>query len=75
MCIRDSVNPKYQPEDIYVGKDDGYIHRLHVAYTAQGQAVALLMNFSDFGQVVTVSIPPASETVEATNQALKGLGG
>jgi hypothetical protein len=73
--IQKLVNPKYQPEDIYVGKDDGYIHRLHVAYTAQGQAVALLMNFSDFGQVVTVSIPPASETVEATNQALKGLGG
>lgn len=73
--IQKLVNPRYQPEDIYVGKDDGYIHRLHVAYTAQGQAFSLLMNFSDFGQDVTVSIPPASETVDATNQSLKGLGG
>ena len=73
--IQKLVNPKYQPEDIYVGKDDGYIHRLHVAYTAQGQAVSLLMNFSDFGEDVTVSIPPASETADATNQSLKGLGG
>jgi len=73
--IQTLVNPKYQPEDIYVGKDDGYIHRLHAAYSAQGQAVTVVMNFSDFGQDVTVSIPPASQTVEATKHVLEGLGG
>jgi hypothetical protein len=70
----------YGPLDIWIGKDDGYVHRLHMAYTikaanASAQSIVLTVDFSDFGKSVSVSVPPASAAVDGTGQAIPGLGG
>ena len=74
------TNARYGPYDVWVGKDDGYIHRTKntYSYTAPGagrQTAMMTMNFSDFGKDVTVTVPAAEETVDATDQSIKGLGG
>lgn len=58
---------RYRPFDVWVGKDDGFIHRLRVDYTAAGQKVAMTMRFSDFGKRVDVTVPPAFETMAANS--------
>lgn len=74
------ANAKYGPVDIWIGKDDGYVHRMHSSYsvrpsgTTAAQNVAFTMSFSDFGKMVDVSIPPAAETVDATKAAISGVG-
>jgi hypothetical protein len=73
--IEKLAHPKYAPEDVWVGKDDGYVRRVRASYTAQGQTVTTLMSFSDFGKDVTITVPPASDTMDATKQSLGNLGG
>jgi len=73
--IKALANAKYGPYDVWIGKDDGLVHRVKSSYTAQGRGVALTMNFSDFGKDVSVDVPPADETVNATKKSLPGLGG
>ena len=53
--------------DVWIGKNDGYVRRIEAA--ASGDAVNgnLTVSFSDFGEPVTVTVPPASETADATN--------
>jgi hypothetical protein len=74
------ANAKYGPVDIWIGKDDGYVHRMRTSYsvkptgTAAAQSVAFTMDFSDFGKMVDVSLPPASSTVDATKAAIGGVG-
>jgi hypothetical protein len=70
----------YAPLDIWIGKDDGYVHRMHLAYTlkvanASAQSIAVTVDFSDFGKSVSVSVPAASATADGTGQAIPGLGG
>jgi hypothetical protein len=74
------AHAKYGPLDIWIGKDDGYVRRVHTVYSTKAgnsarQAVTLTMDFSDFDKDVSVSVPPESETVDATDQAITGLGG
>jgi hypothetical protein len=74
------AHAKYGPINIWIGSDDGYVHRMQMAYTikaanAPTQAVAMTMDFSDFGKSVSVSVPSDSETVDGTSQAITGLGG
>jgi LppX/LprAFG-like lipoprotein len=74
------ANATYAPIDIWIGKDDGYVHRIHTAYTlkvasAAAQAIAVTVDFSDFGKSVSVSIPAASATADGTGRAIPGLGG
>jgi hypothetical protein len=74
------AHAKYGPLDIWIGSDDGYVHRLHTEYTIKvaktpAQSIAMTMDFSDFGKTVSVSVPSASETVDGTGQAIAGLGG
>ena len=63
--------------DVWVG-DDGYIHRVRtaVAGTAGSTtgAVRATSTLSGFGEPVTVTVPPASQTV-ASNGSIPGLGG
>jgi len=78
--IQALTNAKYGPYDVWVGKDDGYIHRTKntYSYSAPGvgrQAASMTMDFSDFGKDVTVTVPPADETVDATDKTINGLGG
>ena len=73
--IKGLANAKYGPYDVWIGKDDGYVRRVRTSYAVQQQAIALTMSFSDFGKDVTVNVPPASETADATDQSIQGLGG
>lgn len=70
----------YGPVNVWIGKDDGYVHRMQMEYTVKAgkaarQSIGLTMDFSDFGKGVIVSVPSASETVDGTGQAITGLGG
>ena len=74
------ANATYGPLDIWIGKDDGYVHRLHMTYSikvanAPAQSIAVTVDFSDFGKSVSVSVPAASATADGTGQAIPGLGG
>jgi hypothetical protein len=64
--------------DVWIG-DDGYIHRVRttVAGTSGSGsgAVAATSNLSAFGQPVTVTVPPAAQTVTSTTGSIPGLGG
>jgi hypothetical protein len=67
---------KYGAYNVWIGKDDGYVHRISFAYTlGKRETIALTMNFSDFGKGVIVTVPPSSEAFDATNAGIKGLGG
>ncbi len=71
------------PYDVWVGKSDGYVHRIRVglaaapAGTAGSQAISMTMtmDFSDFGKSVSVKAPSAAETYDATNGSIPGLTG
>ena len=75
------TNAKYGPYNVWIGKDDGYVHRVVTSYSyavpgsTGRQSFTLTENFSDFGKTVTVDVPPASDVVDATSQSLKALGG
>jgi hypothetical protein len=67
---------RYGPYDVWVGKDDGYVHRVKFSFaTASKQQIALTTDFSDFGKDVSITVPAESETVDATNKTIQGLGG
>jgi hypothetical protein len=60
--------------DVWIGKDDDYVHRLKfAAVLGPGQRIDTTVDFSDFGKTVTVDVPPASETVDASTLKLPGL--
>jgi LppX/LprAFG-like lipoprotein len=73
--IKALAKAKYGPYDVWIGTDDGYVHRVKTSYTLGQQAFGLTMSFSDFGKDVSVTVPAANETVDATNKSLQGLGG
>jgi hypothetical protein len=64
--------------DVWVG-DDGYIHRVRTIVAGSSGsttgAVAATSNLSGFGEPVTVTVPPASQTVVSSNGSIPGLGG
>ena len=67
------------PYEVWVG-DDGYVHRVRLTTTASsgtgnvGKTV-LTMTLSQFGESVSVSVPSASETVDASKLSIPGLSG
>lgn len=69
---------KYAPIDIWIGKDDGYVHRMHLAYAlAAGgskQTIAMTMSFSDFGKSVDVTVPSDGQSLDTTGSLLSGVG-
>jgi hypothetical protein len=73
------THAKYGPVDLWIGNSDGYVVRMaeQYSYSTHGQSARMSMtsDFSKFGEHVNVTVPPASETVDMTGQALKGLGG
>lgn len=78
--IKALATAKYGPYDVWIGKDDGYVHRVKLSYAlgtagAARQAVALTMDLSDFGKQVAVTTPSAAESFDATNASIIGLGG
>ena len=73
--IKGLEHAKYGPYEVWIGNDDGYVHRVKSSYSLGQQAFGLTMNFSDFGKDVSVTVPAASESVDATSKSLQGLGG
>lgn len=69
------ANATYGPYDVWIGKDDGYVRRVASTATVQQQKLTMTMSFSDFGKDVSVDVPVPSDTADATDQAMKGLGG
>jgi len=64
-----------QPYDVWIGNDDGYVHRMKMGYSVGSQTISMTMDFSDFGKDVSVTVPPPSETFDATTKSLDQLGG
>jgi len=65
--------------DVWIGNKDGYVYREtgSFAVSVQGQSakVTMQIDFSNFGEKVSVTIPPASQAFDASNLANGGLGG
>jgi hypothetical protein len=78
--IKALTDAAYGPYDVWIGKDDGYVHRVKFSFSiklkgAGRESIALTNDFSDFGKDVSVTVPAEADTYDATNQSIKGLGG
>ncbi len=71
------THAKYGPLDIWIGNDDGLVHRYRETVTIKqnGTSVttATTADFSKYGEPVTVNVPPASATIDSTGSALGGI--
>jgi LppX_LprAFG lipoprotein len=73
-------NPTYGPYHVWIGKDDGLVRRVKFSFAidvpkAGRETVAIDTDYSDFGKDVNVTVPTDAESVDATDAAIKGLGG
>jgi hypothetical protein len=77
--IQRTTGVKYGPYDVWIGKDDGLVHRLVTSYSydvgGQRQRADLTMSFSDFGNAVNVQVPAAADVADVSQQNLGALGG
>lgn len=78
--IQSLTSAKYGPYDVWIGNDDGLIHRVKIAYSlalkgSGREVIAFTMDFSDFGKNVTVKLPADADSFDSTNAAIRGLGG
>jgi hypothetical protein len=75
--IQALVHPKYGPTDVWIGNEDGYVHRESTSFTysVMGQSASMSMqtDLSKFGEKVKVTVPPASAVYEAP-MSVPGLG-
>ena len=66
----------YGPMDVWVGDADGYIYRetLSADLSLEGQSADMTVSsdFSKFGEPVSVTIPPASQTLDGAMVGLRG---
>jgi len=78
------AHPKYGPIDVWIGDANGYVYREKLSMSfhpagsgsamgGQSMTMTMAVNLSKFGEDVHVTIPPASETGDATS--LPGFGG
>ena len=78
--IKALTDAKYGPVDVWIGDDDGLVHRMRVSYSvapagSARQVVSFTTDFSDFGKAVVVTVPAESDSFDATDASIKGLGG
>jgi hypothetical protein len=60
--------------DVWIG-GDGYVHRVKAIVTTAGTTSTVTTDLSAFGDPVSVTVPPASETFDGRNSTIPGLGG
>jgi hypothetical protein len=76
--IQALVHPKYGPIDVWIGNDDGYVHResTSFSYSVMGQSASMSMqtDLSKFGEKVNVTVPPPSAVFDASSLAGAGAG-
>jgi len=69
---------KYGPIDVWIGNSNGYVARetMSLNAAAAGHSVTMKMtaNYSKFGEAVHVTVPPASQTVDAMQLSTLGAG-
>lgn len=69
---------KYGPIDVWIGDSNGYVYRETMTFdgSSAGHSVTMTMtaNLSKFGEDVHVTVPSDSDTFDATQLALPGLG-
>jgi LppX_LprAFG lipoprotein len=53
--------------DVWIGDDDGYVRRIQAAAAGRNGKGNVTVAFSDFGEAVTVTVPPVSDTVDGTS--------
>ncbi len=74
----DAGNVTFRPVEVWIGSD-GYVHRARIALSSDAGGtpadVVLTTTLSKFGEKVTVQVPPASETLDASKLNLSALGG
>jgi LppX_LprAFG lipoprotein len=74
----DSGSVTFRPVHVWVGSD-GYVHRAKIDLSSQAGGTSSVLDFtttlSKFGEKVSVTVPPASETVDAGKLQIPGLGG
>jgi hypothetical protein len=77
--IQRTTGVNYGPYDVWIGRDDGLVHRLITSYSynvaGERQTANLTMNFSNFGDAVNVQVPPAADVADMSQQNLGALGG
>ncbi len=78
--IQSLTHAKYAPYDVWIGKGDGYVHRVGLAYSlavpgAKRESITMTMNFSNYGKSVTVTVPSKADSFDANNGTINGLGG
>ena len=70
---------EYAPIDVWIGNSDGYVYRYSMSFTysmsGDSASMTMTVNLSKFGEAVHVTVPPASETVDATKWAGLRAGG
>jgi hypothetical protein len=68
----------YGPVDVWIGKSNGYVTREALSFNgaAAGHSVTMTMvaNYSKFGEAVHVTVPPASQTADAAQLGMSGVG-
>lgn len=74
------TNATYGPYDVWIGNQDGYVHKMSLSYSvalkgAKRQVYSITADYSDFGKSVSVTVPSASESFDGTPASIKGLGG
>lgn len=77
--IQRATGVEYGPYDVWIGKDDGLVRRLATSYSynvgGERQTANLTMNFSNFGNAVTVQVPAPADVADVSQQNLGTLGG
>ncbi len=58
--------PTSIPVDVWIG-DDGLVHKLTLNASGGSDSVALTLEISDYSTPVTVTAPPAADTLDATD--------
>jgi hypothetical protein len=60
--------------DIWIGQD-GYVHQLKAVVTTGGATSTVTTDLSAFGEAVSITLPKAADTYDATKTPIPGLGG
>jgi hypothetical protein len=67
----------FRPLHVWIGSD-GYVHRVRLDASASAGGttadVVITTTLSGFGESLSVTLPPASETVDASRMQIPGLG-
>ncbi len=63
--------PTYEPVDVWID-GQGLVRRMHMSYTVQGSTTDMTASFSKYGEPVSVTVPAAADTFDATSMATNG---